>query len=116
MMLALVLLLTVGTGYSTTLVVLKTISVSRALSGHVLVAGTDEPANGVTVELCSADWRTVFKSTKTDLQGHFLLEQPKTGKLFYIRVSAPGMDIQELRVRIKKQAAQELTIRLSVAT
>ena len=44
------------------------------------------------------------------------LEQPATGKLFYIRVSAPGMDIYELRVRIAKHAPQELTIHLSVAT
>jgi hypothetical protein len=115
-MLALVLLLAGGTGYSTELVIQEEISVSRALAGHVLVWGTDEPASGVTVELCSADWKTVFKSTKTDEKGHFELEQPTTGKLFYIRVSAPGMNIHELRVRIKKQAEKELTIRLTIAT
>ena len=103
-------------GTRPTRVVQKEISVSRALAGHVLVRGTDEPAGGVTVELCSSDWKTVLASTKTDEKGHFSLEPPATGKLFYIRVSAPGMDIYELRVRIKKQAAQELTIRLSVAT
>jgi 5-hydroxyisourate hydrolase-like protein (transthyretin family) len=117
LLLALFLFLRAQTGHATTLVVQKEISVSRALKGHVLVQGTDEPANGVTVELCSADWKTVFKSTKTDETGHFELEQPATGKLFYIKVSAPGMDIYELRVRIKKHAAaQELTIHLSVAT
>ena len=114
--LALVLLLAVQTGRTTMLVVQKEISVSRALAGHVLVRGTDEPANRVTVELCSTDWQTVLASTKTDEKGYFSLEQPATGKVFYIRVSAPGMDIYELRVRIKKQAAQELTIRLNVAT
>jgi 5-hydroxyisourate hydrolase-like protein (transthyretin family) len=114
--LALVLFLTVPIGYATTLVVQKEISVSRALTGHVLVRATDEPASGVIVELCSADWKTVLKSTKTDEKGHFELEQPATGKLFYIRVSAPGMDIYELRARIKKRAAKELTIRLSIAT
>jgi len=115
-MLALVLLLVVGTGYSTERVMQKKISVSRALAGHVLVRGTDEPASGVTVELCSSDWKTVITSTKTDEKGHFSLERPATGKLFYIRVSAPGMDIYELRVRIDKHATQELTIHLSVAT
>jgi hypothetical protein len=114
-MLALVLLLAARTGYSTTRVVQEKISVSRALAGHVLVRGTDEPARGVTVELCSPDWQTVLASTKTDEQGHFLLEQPTTGKLFYIRVFGPNMDIYELRVRIKKQATEELTIRLSIA-
>ena len=115
-MLALVLLLAVGTGYSTERVMQKKISVSRALAGHVLVRGTDEPASGVTVELCSSHWKTVITSTKTDEKGQFSLERPATVKLFYIRVSAPGMDIYELRVRIDKHATQELTIHLSVAT
>jgi hypothetical protein len=115
-LLALVIFLAVGTGYPTTRVVQEKVSVSRALAGHVLVRGTDEPARGVTVELCSPDWQTVLASRKTDEQGHFSLEQPATGKLFYIRVSAPGMDIYELRVRINRHATQELTIHLSIAT
>jgi hypothetical protein len=97
-------------------VALKTISVSRTLAGHVYVGGTDEPANVVTVDLCTSDWKTVLASTKTDEKGYFSLEKPANEKLFYIRVSAPGMDIYEVRVRIKKHAAQELTIHLSVAT
>jgi 5-hydroxyisourate hydrolase-like protein (transthyretin family) len=114
--LALVLLFALGTGHSTMRVMQKKVSVSRALAGHVLVLGTDEPAGGVTVELCSSDWKNVLASTKTDEKGHFSLEQSATGKLFYIRVSAPGMDIYELRVRINKHATQELTIHLSIAT
>jgi Carboxypeptidase regulatory-like domain len=114
--LALVLFLAGQTGYATTLIVQKEISVSRALAGQVLVKGTDEPADRVTVELRSSDWKNVLASTKTDAKGHFSLEPPKRGKLFYIRVSAPGMDIYELRVRINKHSAQELTIHLSVAT
>ena len=116
-LLALILFfLAAQTGYATTLIVQKEVSVSRALAGHVLVKGTDEPADGVTVELRSSDLKDVLASTKTDANGHFSLETPKTGKLFYIRVSAPGMDIYELRVRINKNSAQELVIRLSVAT
>ena len=105
----------VGTVCATELVTQKEISVSRALAGHVLVWGT-EPVSGVTVELCSAHWKKVFRSTKTDEKGHFSLEPLETGKLFYIPVSAPGMNIYELRVRINKHSAQELTIHLSVAT
>ena len=115
-LLGLVLFLAAGAGHSTMLVVQKEISVSRALAGHVVVRGTDEPASGVTVELCTPGWKTVLASTKTDDKGHFSLGKPADGKLFYIRLSAAGMDIYELRVRIKKHVAQELTIRLSVAT
>ncbi len=114
--LALVFFLAGQTGYATTLVVQREISVSRALAGQVLVKGTDEPADGVTVELRSSDWKTVLASTKTDANGHFSLEPPKGGTLFYIRVSGPGMDIYELRVRINKHSAKELTIHLGVAT
>jgi carboxypeptidase-like protein len=114
--LVLINFLAAETGYATTLVVQKEISVSRALAGQVLVKGTDEPADGVTVELRSSDWKDVLASTKTDAKGHFSLQTPKTGKLFYIRVSASGMDIYELRVRINRHSAQELAIRLSVAT
>jgi 5-hydroxyisourate hydrolase-like protein (transthyretin family) len=114
--LALVLFLAVQAAHSTQLVEQGWISVSRALAGHVLVVVSDKPANSMTVELCSSDWKTVLASTKTDEKGYFSLEQPASGKLFYIRVLAPGMDIYELRVRIKKHAAQELTIHLSVAT
>lgn len=111
-----ILFLSVGTGNATMRVVQKGISVSRALAGHVLVKGTDAPADGVMVELCSSDWKTVLASTKTDEKGHFSLEKPASGRLFYLRVSAPGMDIYELRVRIDKHATDDLTIRLSVAT
>jgi hypothetical protein len=110
------LFLTVGPAHTTVRVVQKEISVSRALAGRVLVQRTDAPADGVMVELCSSDWKTVLASTKTDEKGHFSLEKPASGKLFYIRVLAPGMDIYELRVRIDKRAVGDLTIHLSVAT
>ena len=114
--LGLVMFWAAGSANATERVVQKEISVSRELAGHVLVRGSEEPANGVTVELCSPDWKGVLASTKTDEKGHFSLEKPETGKLFNIRVSAPGMDIYELRVRIEKSADKELTIRISVAT
>ena len=65
-LLVLIPFLAAQTGYATTLVVQKEVSVSRALEGQVLVKGTDEPADGVTVELRSSDWKDVLASTKTD--------------------------------------------------
>jgi hypothetical protein len=115
-LLVLVLFLTGQACYATELVMQKKISVSRALAGRVLFGGMDEPVDGVTVELRSSDWNNVLASTKTDAKGDFSLEPPKWEKLFYIRVSAPGMNIYQLRVRIKKRAKQELTIHLSNAT
>ena len=103
-------------GNATELVVQKEISVSRALAGLVTVLGTGEPASAVTVDLCTHDWKRVIVSTKTDDKGHFSLEQAGDTKVFYLRVSASGMDTYQLRVRIDRHAGQELNIRLSVAT
>jgi hypothetical protein len=116
LLLGLVLFLAMQTGYSTMLVVQKEISFSRTLAGHAYIGGTGLPAKGVTVQICSPDWKTVLASTNTDERGYFSLKKPTTEKLFHIRLSAPGMDIYQLRVRIKKHAAKELTIHLSVAT
>jgi Carboxypeptidase regulatory-like domain len=102
--------------HATQSVLQKWVSVSRSLGGQVVVLGTDEPASGVTVELCSSGWKKVIASTKTDDKGHFSLEPLAKSNLFYLRVSAPGMDIYQLRVRIDKHAGQELNIHLSVAS
>ena len=111
-----VCLFVIGSGHATATFIQPEISVSRALAGHVVVRGTEEPAGGVTVEICSSDWKTVLASTKTNKDGYFSFQKPPAAKLFYIRLSAPGMDFYELRVRIKKQAAKELTIHLGIAT
>ena len=116
LLLALVFIFAMSTGSATMKVVQKNISFSRRLAGHVHVLGTDESVNGATVDLYTSDWKTVVVSTKTDDKGYFSLDKIAREQLFYIRVSAPGMDVYDLRVRIEKQAAQELTIRLSVAT
>jgi hypothetical protein len=99
----------------TAIIMRQGVVVSRALSGHVNVGITKVPAKGVTVELCSSDWQMVLASTKTDDHGYFSLKKP-AGKLFYIRLSSPGINPFQLRVRIKKHASRDLTIHLSVAT
>jgi hypothetical protein len=108
--------LTTRIGRSTILIEQKKISFVRVLAGHVVVLGTDAPASGVAVDVCSADWKTVLASTKTDEKGYFSLGRQTSGKLLYLRLWSPGMDIYQLRVLIEKHAAHELRIRLSVAT
>jgi hypothetical protein len=103
-------------GNATELVVQKDVSLSRALAGQVVVFGTGEPASNVTVDLCTPDWKRVIVSTKTDIAGRFSLEQAGKAKLFYLRVSAPGMNIYQLRVRIDRHSGKELNIPLSIAT
>ncbi len=100
----------------TTLVVQKKVSVSRALAGHVDIGITNTPAKGVSVDLCSSDWKAILASTKTDDSGYFSLSAPTTARLYYIRLSAPGVNPYQLRVRLKKNAPAELKIHLSIAS
>jgi hypothetical protein len=57
----------------------------------------------------------VIASANTDDHGYFSLAKPAVGKLFYIRLSAPGINPYQLRVRIKKNGPPELIIHLSIA-
>ena len=114
--LGVVLLSAVSVGHSTTLVVQKRIFVSRALAGHAYVGGTNASATGIKVDLCSPGWKMVIASTTTDRKGYFFFKKPKAGQLFYIRMSAPGMNIYQFRVRIDQHAAHDLVVFLSVAT
>ena len=108
-----------STGYGraqTALIVQEKVSVSQALAGHVNVGLTQEAAKEVMVEICRPDWQTVIASTKTDDHGHFSLKKPAAGKLFYLRLSGPGINPYQLRVRIQKHGPPELAIHLSLAT
>jgi hypothetical protein len=102
--------------HATELVMQGWVSLSRSLDGQVLVFGTNEPFSGATVELCSPGWKKVIATAKTDDRGHFSFEQDARSKLFYLRVSAAGMNIYQLRVRIDEHAGRGLNIHLSVAT
>jgi hypothetical protein len=99
-----------------TVIMQKWVSESRALAGHANIGLDRGPADGITVELCSPGWKTVLASTKTDRSGYFSLDKPKSGDLFYIRLSAPGVNPYQLRVRLNKSTGKELAIHLSIAT
>ena len=99
----------------TTVFIQEKVSVSRALAGYADIGITKTPAEGITVALCSSDWSTVLASTQTDARGYFVLETPKAGDLFYLRLSAPCVNPYQLRVKVKKNARSELRIHLSNA-
>lgn len=92
------------------------VAVSRNLAGYAVIGPAQEPVEGVTVELCTSGWSKVVSSVKTDSRGYFMLEAPKVGRIFYLRFSAPGFHIYQLRVRLKTKAKSVLRISLQVAT
>jgi hypothetical protein len=102
-------------GAQVTLVVQEKEIVSRSLSGHVNIELEKEVGKGVTVELCSPRWKTVLTSTKTNDNGYFSLKKTR-GNLFYLRFSSPGVNPFQVKVRISKHAAHDLSIHLGFAT
>ena len=99
----------------TQLVVQEGVIVSQSLSGHVHIGLEKAAGKGVTVELCSADWKTVLASAKTDDKGYFSVEKP-AGNLFHLRFSSTGVNPLLVQVRISKNAGHDLSIHLSIAT
>jgi hypothetical protein len=98
------------------LIIQEWVSVSQAVAGNVDIGSAATPAEGVTVDLCSPGWKAVLSSTKTDRGGHFSLSAPATARLYYLRLSGPGVNPYQLRVRLRKDAPRELRIRLELAT
>ena len=92
------------------------VSVVPRLAGHVAAGITEEPVADVRVELCSPEWKTVLKSIKTDRNGDFSFGTGSNGELFYLRLSSPGFDPYQFRIRIDTHAKSKLVIHLVVAT
>lgn len=111
----LVFVLAVSAQAQTQLVVQKAVILSRSLSGHVNIGLEKVVGNGVIVELCRPDWKTVQASTETDDNGYFSFKLP-VGKVFYLRFSSPGVMTFEVRVRLSNNGAADLDIHLIVAT
>ena len=105
-----------------TLVIQKSVVISRSLSGYVnlgleKVSGESDKVagKGVMVELRSPDWKTVLASTKTDDNGYFSF-QAHPGKLHYLQFSSPGLNPLQVKVRVSKRATHDLVIHMNVAT
>lgn len=95
--------------YTGTYTVPQTVPVSR-VDGVVL---DDEglPIPAALIEEYSWDWQTVLASTRTDRDGLFLLVPGAPVKVHYLRVSALGFDILQVRVD-EQQKAGRLRLRL----
>lgn len=98
------------------IIIQKEISTTRTLSGTVDIGLIGLPAEGISVSLCSINWVETLASVQTDAAGHFQFGQPLKEGLYYLRLSAAGVNTYQLRIRIKKKARSDLRIHLSNAT
>ena len=98
-----------------TVIVQEKVSVCRVLAGHVDIGDVKVPAEGIAVEARRPDG-TVLAVAKTDARGFFRMDPPKGSGLIHLRLSAPGVNPYELRVKISKSGQPELRIHMSNAT
>jgi hypothetical protein len=111
-----VLLLTsLAAGQGQATVYYKTPLESRSLAGDVKSVVGERLAD-IKVEVCTQQWRDVIASTMTDAHGAFFFPS-RTGRLFYLRFSAPGFNTTMVKVRITKSAKKKkLVVNVPVAT
>jgi len=95
-------------------IVQEKVSVSRVLAGHVDIGVAMVPAEGISVEARRPDG-TVLALTKTDANGFFHMDSPKASGPIHLRLSAPGVNPYELRVKISRRGQTELRIHMSNA-
>lgn len=98
-----------------TVIVQEKVSAIRSLAGHVDIGIARVPAEGISVEARRPDG-TVLAVTKTDATGFFRVDSPKASGLIHVRLSAPGVNPYELRVKITKRGEAKLRIHMSNAT
>ncbi len=91
---------------------------SRTLSGTIWVYPTrDVAATGVLVEDMTPNWKNVVSSTRTDEKGHFSFPASASKNLHYLRLSAYGLRITFVKVRVSRwPSKKELSLHISVAT
>lgn len=93
---------------------------SQTLSGKVFL-GQRRPgaeAMGILVELCTPDWKDVIHSTKTVSEGRFSFPMltPKSEDLYYLRLSAEGVNTLLVKVRIRPSGPNGASLLMEFST
>lgn len=84
--------------------------------GAIIQDATGAPIPGALVEECSADWKTVLRSTSTDRNGQFSFKPVQGRKMYFIQVSAPGFDELRFRLQVDRIHGRSLKLNLTIAT
>ena len=87
---------------------------SQTLSGLVLIGDAPDGVMGVLVEVCGPGWKDSIHSTRTDSKGHFSFPTlaPENEDLYYLRLSADGVNTTLVKVRIKPSGPKRVTLHM----
>ena len=86
--------------------------ISQTLSGHVQIGDSTEGVKNVLVEVCTPRWKKPVVSTKTDSGGNFSFPTPKSGKLYYLRLTLDGMNPMLLKMRVKASGPKRVDLHM----
>ena len=95
--------------YTDTYTAPETIPV-RQVNG-VVIDDLGNPVPAALIEEYSWDWKYILASTRTDTDGRFLLVPGAPVRIHYLRISALGFDVLQVRVD-EQQKAGTLMLRL----
>lgn len=99
-----------------TIFVQERILSARSLEGYAYIGIDGLPAEGITVTVCSPDWIEPMETVRTGPSGYFRFETGHKDGLYYLKLSAPGVNTYQLRVRLNHRKKSLIKIALSNAT
>ena len=99
--------------YTDTYTVPGTVPVGQV--GGIVVDDQGHGVPAALIEEYSWDWKYMLASTRTDRQGRFLLVPGAPVRIHYLRVSALGFDLLQVRVG-QQQKAGKLRLRLRASS
>jgi len=82
-----------------------------SLSG-VVRDPAEVPMAGVLVEEFRSDWKTALRSTKTDKEGHFAMNEVKGREVYFLQFSARNCTPIRVRVKVDRGHGKELQVQM----
>jgi hypothetical protein len=71
---------------------------------------------GASVAEFAASWKTVLRSTSTDIDGRFSFNRVRSRDVYFIQISARGFDPLRFRLKLDPKHGISLRLKLTVAT
>jgi hypothetical protein len=102
-----------GQGYAT----IELAGVQRArVLGAVVRDASGAPVEGMLVEECTPDWKTLLRSTKTDANGKFAFPRDTGGPVHYFQFTGSGFDPFRVRMKMDRMFGKTVALRMKLAT
>lgn len=76
----------------------------------------EKPVANVHVQVCAPDWKNCGETATTNPNGEFSIPSLTAKRLYYLRLSAPGFNPLEVKIRTSRFGKDNLVLHMYVAT